>query len=95
MNTQPSPLILPCLLWERSLDAIILATEIGTGTVLKVGQSKFLKVGMVIPWAANRWAAEEWDFILPPPELNITLRNIAGLGGGVYRLGIDVEMRER
>jgi hypothetical protein len=93
MNTQPSPLLLPCLLWEPSLDAIVLATEMGTGTVLKVGQSKFLKVGMVIPWAANRWVAEEWDFILPPPELNITLRNIKTPGREMYRLGIDLTLR--
>jgi hypothetical protein len=48
---------------------------------------------MVIPWAANRWAAEEWDFILPPPGLNITLRNIKTPGREMYRLGIDLTLR--
>jgi hypothetical protein len=89
---QPSPLTLPCLLWEPSLDAILLATEMGTGTVLKVGQSKVLKVGMVIPYAASRWSigGEEWDFILPPPELEVRMRNVPGVAQRPSKLGVDV-----
>jgi hypothetical protein len=74
------PVALPCLLWEPTLDAVILATEMGTGTVLKAGSSVVLKVGMVVPYAANRWCfgGEEWDFILPPPDMEMKLKNLYG-----------------
>lgn len=94
-EVQPSslPVVLPCLLWEPTLDAIVLATGMGTGTVLKAGHSQVLKVGMVIPYAANRWSwgGEEWDFILPPPDLRMTLKNVCGHASRPKCLDVQVE----
>jgi hypothetical protein len=96
MNTEqtsePLPLQFPCLLWEPSLDAVVLATDMGVGTVLKQGSSKVMKLGAVVPYAANRWAigGEEWDFILPPPDLEVRLKNIPGVANRPLKLGVEI-----
>jgi hypothetical protein len=86
------PIQFPCLLWEPSLDAVVLATDMGVGTVLKSGSSTVLKVGMVVPYAANRWSVtgEEWDFILPPPDLEVRLKNVPGVANRPAKLGIEI-----
>ena len=65
---------------ETPLDIVVVATESATGTVLRAGKSRVLRLGAVIPWAASRWVfgGEEWDFIIPPPEMRIVLRNVIG-----------------
>jgi len=70
----------PCLLWEPTLDIVIVATANGSGTVLKVGHSQVLQVGMIIPYCASRWqyGNEEWDFIVPPPGTKLVLQNTIG-----------------
>lgn len=93
---QPSPIQFPCLLWEPSLDVVVLATEMGTGTVLRAGRSRVLRLGMVIPYASSRWCigGEDWDFIVPPPELKIALRNILGQASRPIRVDIQLENPE-
>ena len=85
------PIQFPCLLWEPSLDVLLLCNEQGVGMVLKQGGSDVLKVGMIVPYAASRWSigGEEWDFILPPPEFSITLRNVSGPGQRPLKLCIE------
>ena len=93
VSPEPKPIQFPCLLWEPSLDVAVLATEMGTGTVLRVGKSRLLKLGLVIPYASSRWClgGEEWDFIIPPPQMRIILRNVLSATSRPQRLDVQIE----
>ncbi len=83
----------PCLMWEPALEIILLATAIGTATVLCPGRSQVLKVGMVVPYGASHWhyGDERWDFIIAPPEMTLTLGQKVCEDSRTQRLGVAVQ----
>ena len=90
---RPRPLRFPCLLWEPTLDTTILASATGTGTVLHVGHSQVLTLGMIIPFGASRWVYgdERWDFIVPPPRMKIILQNKPG--SQLWSIGLETKIQ--
>ncbi len=56
----------PALLWEPDLNVFVLATRAGVGMVLSAGNSRSVKAGQIIPYAASRWQDEPMDFVNAP-----------------------------